>query len=84
MLYRHGEAFCNFQGLRVDNQKFNPVWAPRYLAYPGGLKLPRILVDVSALIAGGYRSTFTPGTRGAGNVEFRRPPSTSTTLSMSS
>ena len=31
------------------------MWEPRYLAYPGGLGLPRILADVSALIAGGYR-----------------------------
>jgi hypothetical protein len=28
------------------------------LAYPGGLKLPRILADVSALVAGGYRAIF--------------------------
>jgi phosphatidylglycerol lysyltransferase len=31
---------------------------PRYLAYPGGLRLPRILADVSALVAGGYRQIF--------------------------
>ena len=29
-----------------------------YLACRGGLALPRILADVSALIAGGYRCTF--------------------------
>jgi phosphatidylglycerol lysyltransferase len=34
------------------------VWQPRYLAYPGGLRLPRVLADVSALIAGGYRKIF--------------------------
>jgi phosphatidylglycerol lysyltransferase len=54
-LYRHGEALYNFRGLRAYKEKFNPVWEPRYLAYPGGLRLPRILADVSALIAGGYR-----------------------------
>ena len=54
-LYRHGETFYNFQGLRAYKEKFNPVWEPRYLAYPGGLALPRVLADVSALIAGGYR-----------------------------
>jgi len=31
------------------------VWEPRYLVYPGGLKLPRILADIAALVAGGYR-----------------------------
>lgn len=54
-LYEHGQAVYNFQGLRAYKEKFNPVWQPRYLAYPGGLWLPRILADVAALIAGGYR-----------------------------
>ena len=54
-LYEHGRAVYNFQGLRAYKDKFNPEWDPHYLAYPGGLRLPRILADVSALIAGGYR-----------------------------
>lgn len=54
-LYERGGAFYNFQGLRAYKEKFHPVWEPRYLAYPGGLALARILADVSALIAGGYR-----------------------------
>jgi phosphatidylglycerol lysyltransferase len=57
-LYKHGEAVYNFQGLRAYKDKFDPVWQPRYLAYPGGLRLPRVLADVSALIAGGYRQIF--------------------------
>lgn len=57
-LYEHGEAVYNFQGLRAFKEKFDPVWEPRYLAYPGGLRLPRVLADVSALIAGGYRRIF--------------------------
>jgi phosphatidylglycerol lysyltransferase len=57
-VYEHGESLYNFQGLRAFKQKFNPVWEPRYLACPGGLRLPRILADVSALIAGGYRRIF--------------------------
>ncbi len=57
-VYRRGEAFYNFQGLRAYKEKFHPVWEPRYLAHPGGLGLPRILADVAALIAGGYRSIF--------------------------
>jgi len=57
-LYEHGEALYNFQGLRAYKEKFHPVWEPHYLAYPGGLALPRILADVSALVAGGYRRIF--------------------------
>ena len=57
-LYEHGEALYNFQGLRAYKQKFDPVWEPHYLAYPGGLRLPRVLADVAALIAGGYRRIF--------------------------
>jgi phosphatidylglycerol lysyltransferase len=58
-LYDHGEVLYNFQGLRAYKEKFSPAWEPRYLAYPGGLRLPRVLADVSALIAGGYRNIFT-------------------------
>jgi phosphatidylglycerol lysyltransferase len=57
-VYEHGEALYNFQGLRAYKEKFNPLWEPRYLAWPGGLRLPRILADISALIAGGYRHIF--------------------------
>jgi phosphatidylglycerol lysyltransferase len=54
-LYRYGDLFYNFQGLRAYKDKFDPLWEPKYLAYPGGLALPRVLAAVSALIAGGYR-----------------------------
>jgi phosphatidylglycerol lysyltransferase len=57
-VYEHGESVYHFQGLRAYKEKFNPTWEPRYLAYPGGLRLPRILADVSALVAGGYRRIF--------------------------
>ena len=57
-LYEHGETVYNFQGPRAYKEKFNPAWEPHYLAYPGGLRLPRILADVSALVAGGYRRIF--------------------------
>jgi len=57
-VYEHGEAVYNFQGLRAYKDKFDPVWEPRYLAYPGGFRLARIMADVSALVAGGYRHIF--------------------------
>ena len=57
-VYEHGESLYNFQGLRAYKEKFNAVWEPRYLACPGGMRLPKILADVSALVAGGYWRIF--------------------------
>jgi phosphatidylglycerol lysyltransferase len=53
-VYRHGESVYSFQGLRAFKEHFHPIWSPRYLAYPGGLRLPLVLADTAALIAGGY------------------------------
>jgi phosphatidylglycerol lysyltransferase len=55
LVFRHGEHFYNFQGLRQYKEKFDPTWEPRYLACPGGLALPRVLADVAALISRGFR-----------------------------
>ncbi|HMN19994.1 MAG TPA: bifunctional lysylphosphatidylglycerol flippase/synthetase MprF [Ottowia sp.] len=52
-IYRRGDEFYNFEGLRAFKQKFDPVWTPQYLACRGGLVLPHILFDVTSLIAGG-------------------------------
>jgi phosphatidylglycerol lysyltransferase len=53
LVYTYGEHFYNFEGLRHYKQKFRPVWTPKYLATPGGLALPRVVLDVARLIAGG-------------------------------
>lgn len=53
LVFRHGEAFYNFQGLREYKSRFDPQWTARYLAVPRGLSLPLVLADVTALIAGG-------------------------------
>jgi len=55
LVYRWGEDFYNFEGLKRYKEKFLPEWRPRYLAAPGGLALPRILLDVTSLIASGSR-----------------------------
>ena len=55
LLFRQGEHFYNFQGLRQYKEKFDPVWEPKYLASRAGLALPRILLNVTALISGGLR-----------------------------
>lgn len=58
LIYRHGEALYNFEGLRAYKEKFKPIWEPRYLAYPGGAALFLVLADITALSAGGYIRVF--------------------------
>ncbi len=53
LVFRHGEHFYNFQGLRQYKEKFQPQWRPRYLASPGGVSLPFVLKDISTIISGG-------------------------------
>jgi len=55
LVFRHGEHFYNFQGLRRYKEKFDPQWSPRYLVAPGGWVLPRVLTDIATLISGGLR-----------------------------
>ncbi|HXC57672.1 MAG TPA: bifunctional lysylphosphatidylglycerol flippase/synthetase MprF [Steroidobacteraceae bacterium] len=54
-VYRHGEHFYNFEGLRDYKEKFHPEWRPRYLATPGRSALPRVIMDLTSLIAGSSR-----------------------------
>lgn len=58
-VFRHGEHFYNFQGLRAYKEKFDPLWEPRYLATSGVIKLPLVLTNISAVISGGIRGIFT-------------------------
>jgi len=59
LIFRHGEHFYNFQGLRQFKEKFDPQWAPRYLACPGGMALPRVLTNVAALVSRGLKGVVT-------------------------
>src|SRR5436305_9297347 len=55
LVYRHGEHFYNFQGLRAYKDKYDPIWEPRYLACPGGLAFPLVPADIPPLSARGFR-----------------------------
>ncbi len=52
-LFRHGEYFYNFRGVRDFKDKFQPSWSPRFLSAPGGLTFGMALAAVRALVAGG-------------------------------
>ena len=58
-VFRHGEHFYNFEGLRRYKDKFDPVWESKYLACASGWAAPQILADVAALVSGGLRRAVT-------------------------
>jgi phosphatidylglycerol lysyltransferase len=58
LIFRLGDEFYNFDGLRRYKEKFDPEWEPRYLAAPGGTELPRVLIDATTLISGGLKGVF--------------------------
>jgi phosphatidylglycerol lysyltransferase len=60
LLFQHGENWYNFQGLRFYKEKFDPEWAPRYMAYQNAWEWPAAITHVSALIAGGWRNVMFP------------------------
>ncbi|MFV0335290.1 MAG: bifunctional lysylphosphatidylglycerol flippase/synthetase MprF [Tropicimonas sp.] len=55
LIYRHGGAFYNFEGLRAFKQKFQPDWRPRYLALPPNISPVLAMRDVALQIAGSTR-----------------------------
>ena len=55
LAFQYGGRFYNYQGLRRYKEKFQPEWTGAYLAYPRGLWVPALLVDIAALVSGGYR-----------------------------
>ncbi|NIA16936.1 MAG: bifunctional lysylphosphatidylglycerol flippase/synthetase MprF, partial [Planctomycetes bacterium] len=58
-VFRYGGHFYNFQGLRRYKEKFKPDWQPKYIICPGGLVVPRILVNLVSLISGGIKGAVT-------------------------
>jgi phosphatidylglycerol lysyltransferase len=55
LLFRYGNRWYNYQGVRQYKDKFKPDWIGAYLAYPRGLWVPGLLIDIAALVSGGYR-----------------------------
>lgn len=58
LAYEYGNRFYNYKGLRGYKEKFQPVWRGAYLAYPYQMSPRFLLLDIAALIAGGYRRLF--------------------------
>jgi phosphatidylglycerol lysyltransferase len=58
LVFGGGEKFYNFRGMHRYKDKFDPQWEARYMAVPGGMTLPRVLTDLTTLIAGGFRGVI--------------------------
>jgi phosphatidylglycerol lysyltransferase len=56
LVFRRGEQWYNFQGVRHYKEKFHPEWLPRYMAYEAAWEWPMALANVSALIAGSWKA----------------------------
>lgn len=55
LAFRYGSSLYNYQGVRRYKDKFKPEWTGSYLAYPRGVWVPGLLIDIAALVSGGYR-----------------------------
>ena len=51
-LYRHGESFYGFEGLRAYKDKFSPRWEPRFIGGPHGVSMARAILDLQKLVSG--------------------------------
>ena len=65
LVFRHGEHWYNYQGLRRYKEKFDPSWEPRYMAYQHPWDWPLASTTTAALIAGGWRALLFPGREAA-------------------
>jgi phosphatidylglycerol lysyltransferase len=52
LIFANGDYIYNYKGLRDFKEKFNPVWSPKYIALPTGLKKSLALKDIATLISG--------------------------------
>ncbi|MDI9394164.1 MAG: phosphatidylglycerol lysyltransferase domain-containing protein [Euryarchaeota archaeon] len=52
LIFASGDYIYNYKGLRDFKEKFNPVWSPKYIALPTGLKKVLALKDIATLISG--------------------------------
>jgi phosphatidylglycerol lysyltransferase len=55
LLFERGEEIYNFRGVRRYKDKYDPVWAPRYIAAPSKWSIPFLLADIGILTSGGIR-----------------------------
>jgi phosphatidylglycerol lysyltransferase len=50
--FQHGECLESIQTIKQIEEKFHPLWEPRFLACPAGLSLPLTLRNHASLVSG--------------------------------
>lgn len=50
-IFKNGEHFYNFDGLRKFKEKFAPDWRSKYIAYPKNSSIPKIAFGLTKLIS---------------------------------
>jgi phosphatidylglycerol lysyltransferase len=77
-IFRHGERYYGFGGLRRYKEKFAPVWTPRYLAAPRGIATVQALFDILMLVSAPrppMSGNRVPLVRGSPAIRCERDPS---------
>jgi phosphatidylglycerol lysyltransferase len=63
LLFERGEDIYNFQGVRRYKDKYDPLWAPRYMAAARKWAIPILMADVGLLSSGGMAGLTRRGKR---------------------
>jgi phosphatidylglycerol lysyltransferase len=74
LLFERGEEIYNFRGVRRYKDKYDPVWAPRYIAAPSKWLIPFLIADVGILTSGGFKGVGIRARKGP-RLRAHRPAS---------
>jgi phosphatidylglycerol lysyltransferase len=74
----YGGTRARAGSIRDEKERFNPVWEPRYLVYPGGLTISQVVNDLTGLILDSPSASTATGAgaraRREPELDFSSPP----------